>query len=242
MELLRPPSGCWWSGPLHVREIAGRAAEEGLIETPVYAVDTVYTGLRRAIAEAGTGSPVVETPPGTFTLREWQPVADEALRTSARITVELEQGGEPLSTRPEREPQAIWSHVAALVREEPALPLYARAHAYLRGLLAWGVLNVLGGLALVFRPRSSLAAGLSSALLDWGASQAALALVGLDQVRARTATPPRDPDEPPSPSAAPVRRPVRWGGGAWRRRGLVFGLLASAAPRARGHLTQGSFW
>jgi len=237
-------------GPLHVREIAGRAAEEGLIETPVYAVDTVYTGLRRAIAEAGTGSPVVETPPGTFTLREWQPVADEALRTSARITVELEQGGEPLSTRPEREPQAIWSHVAALVREEPALPLYARAHAYLRGLLAWGVLNVLGGLALVFRPRSSLAAGLSSALLDWGASQAALALVGLDQVHSED----RDAaagilDGPALAERRAWYRQAEYalavGGAVAAVVGLVFGLLGKQRPRTRGRalgiLTQGSF-
>lgn len=237
-------------GPLHVREIARRAAEEGLIGTSVLAVDTVYAGLQRAVAEAGAGAPVIETPPGTFTLRDWRGVAEEAEEADRRITVELEPEEEPFAASSAQEPRALWAHVVALVREEPALPLYARAHAYLRGLLAWGALNVLGGLALIFRPRSSLAAGLSSALLDWGASQAALALVGLDQVHSED----RDAaagilDEPALAERRAWYRQAEYALGAAGAVaaivGLVFGLLGKQRPRTRGRalgiLTQGSF-
>ena len=235
-------------GPLHVREIARRAAEEGLIGTSVLAVDTVYAGLQRAVAEAGAGAPVIETPPGTFTLRDWRGVAEEAEEADRRITVELEPEEEPFAASSAQEPRALWAHVVALVREEPALPLYARAHAYLRGSWPGGAERPRragahipaplepGGGALVGAPRL-------------GASQAALALVGLDQVHSED----RDAaagswTSRPSPSAAPgtARPSTRWGrrgGGA--SMGLVFGLLGKQRPRTRGRalgiLTQGSF-
>ncbi|NLD74579.1 MAG: hypothetical protein GX649_17910 [Chloroflexi bacterium] len=240
--------------PLHVREIAARAAERGLISGPAHSIDLVYAGLRRAIEGAGEGSPVVQAGPGAFALREWPaaaPRADTESRpeTVTRITVEIEQEEAPAEAMP-LAPQTIGAHIVSLVREQPEHPLFARVHAYLRGLLGWGALNVLGGLALVFRPRSSMAAGLSSALLDWGAAQAALAVVGLEQVQNED----RDAadgilDEP----AIAERR-------AWYRQaadalaaagavatilGLVFGLSGRQRARTRGRalgiLTQGSF-
>ena len=161
--------------PLHVREIAARAAERGLISGPAHSIDLVYAGLRRAIEGAGEGSPVVQAGPGAFALREWPaaaPRADTESRpeTVTRITVEIEQEEAVEAMPRRRRPSGRTSSPGPRSPSIPCLP----AHAYLRGLLA-SALNVLR-LALVFRPRSSMAAGPSALLI--GAPQAALAVVG----------------------------------------------------------------
>ena len=237
-------------GPLHVAEITRQAAEQGLMAVPVHSVDLVYAGLQRAIGEAGPRSPVVQRESGILALREWTSSATAARldRCPGRLVVEVEAEASP--SRPAATARALGAHVLSLIRQRPRQPAHARVHGYLRGLLGWGILNILGGLTLALRPRGSVSAGLSSTLLDWGSGQAALALGGLAQVQSED----RDAAAGILDGEALAERAGWYDqighalavlGGVALVLGLLLGLTGRRAPRTRGRalglLTQGSF-
>jgi len=249
--------------PLHVRDIAQSAEEQGLIEMAnVRSLDLVHEGLLRAIENAGDDSPIVQVGSSVFALREWEEAEEYAPETEPLPARTPDHGTvpsvEPIELEPELELsferlppwQSVFDRVQTLVRQRPQTPFYARSQGFLLGLFGWGVLNVLGGLALAFRPKSKFKSGLAATLLSWGSANALTSLVGMERVA----------EDDAQVASGEVSRKSLDRRMAWYREateilstvgalagiaGLVLGLFSHRDSRTRGRglglLTQGSF-
>jgi len=179
---------------LHVRDIARRAEEQGLVETAcVHALDLFYEGLERSIEQAGSDSAVVRVGEGIYALRQWEEAVGPAPETEAfglPPKGEAEPFAEPIELEPELElsfeRMPAWrpalQQVQALLRQRPATPFYARVQGFLQGLFGWGVLNMLGSIALRFRRGSKVSSGLASALFSWGSAHALVSMATMKRV------------------------------------------------------------
>ncbi len=240
--------------PLHFREITARAMAQGLIEVQGNTPWNSMNGtLRRLIRQQGQAAPFVALGDGRFALREWpldeippqpRPAGGAPARSpsarqgvAGRITVRAHAGlVEPWAFKWRAMPEQL----LPLLSYRPRSAWLAQAQDGLKGVLAWGVGHLVGGLALLLGQRTSFAGGLGGQWLLWGAAQTALALRGLTEIPRQDATEPK--------AAGGYRRLLHLGAGLGLATLLLGLMLPGQQSGSRRHgvavgLTgQGGFW
>ncbi len=175
--------------PLHFREITERAIGLQLIEADGKTPWNSMNGtLRRLIRQKGDEVPIVSLGDGLFALRAWgvvprplpgpgtpalqAPTATPRASGACRVQITRPQYLFPADYKW----RAIIRETRERLQQQPQLPLYRQVQRGLVGLLVWGLVSLLNGLALLAGGHSAFAEGLANQLMLWGAAHSVLAL------------------------------------------------------------------